>query len=139
MLFELIYHSKAVLNIEDYEIEDILKTSRELNTKHHITGCLLFHNNQFLQIIEGDFDKVNALYKKIRADKRHHNVITLHMQEIKTLSYRNWSMAYKKFTNDAMKSTLGIENFHKILEKNNFKQTSKEIFDFMSKAIMESN
>lgn len=138
MLFELIYHSKAMPNIEDHEIESILKTSREFNAKHHITGCLLFHNNQFLQILEGDFDKVNALYKSIRADQRHHSVITLHMQEIKVLSYRNWSMAYHKFSNDSIKSTLGISEFHDIIEKRNFGSVSKDIFAFMSKAILDS-
>ncbi|WP_339698521.1 BLUF domain-containing protein [uncultured Roseivirga sp.] len=139
MLFELIYHSKAVLNIEDYEIESILKTAREFNSKHHITGCLLFHNNQFLQILEGDFDKVNALYKSIRSDQRHHSVITLHMQEIKTRSYQNWSMAYQKFSNDSIKNTLEINEFHDIIHKNNFGKISKEIFNFMNKVIPVSH
>jgi len=139
MLLELIYHSKAVLNIEDYEIESILKISREFNAKHHITGCLLFHNNQFLQVLEGDFDQVSELYKRIRRDQRHRSVVTLHIQEISTLSFRNWSMAYQKFTNDSIKSTIGIDGFNRIIEKNNFGQTSQDIFSMMSKAILESN
>ncbi|MGW8122399.1 BLUF domain-containing protein [Roseivirga echinicomitans] len=140
MLFELIYHSKAVPNnIEDYEIENILKTSREFNEKQNITGCLLFHNGQFLQILEGDFEKVNALYKSIRSDKRHHSVITLHMQEIDARAYRNWNMAYKKFTKDSIKNTIGINELNDIIKNNNFSSVSKEIFTLMSKAILASN
>ncbi|WP_157716524.1 BLUF domain-containing protein [Roseivirga ehrenbergii] len=135
----MIYHSKTTSNIEDYEIENILKTARKFNTTNNITGCLLFHNNQFLQILEGDFDKVNKLYKKIRTDTRHKNVITLHMQEIKNLSYRNWSMAYQKFSNDSIKHTLGIREFNDILDKNDFGSTSKEIFIYMSQIILASN
>lgn len=139
MLYELIYYSKAVLNIEDYDIESILETAREFNAKHHITGCLLFHNNQFLQILEGDFDRNNTLYKSIRRDRRHHSVITLCMREINTLSFRNWSMAYQKFTNDSIKSTLGIDDFHKIIESENFGKTSKDIFKKISNTILETS
>jgi hypothetical protein len=32
----------------------MLKTSRKFNSQNNITGCLLFDNNEFMQILEGE-------------------------------------------------------------------------------------
>ena len=53
-MFELIYRSITVPNISDAEINAMLKTSRKFNSENNITGCLLFHNNEFIQILEGE-------------------------------------------------------------------------------------
>lgn len=53
-MFEFIYRSIAVPNISDAEINAMLKTSRKFNSENNITGCLLFHNNEFIQILEGE-------------------------------------------------------------------------------------
>jgi len=36
-----------------------------------ITGCLLFHHGQFIQILEGDKSTVDDLIVKIKKDHRH--------------------------------------------------------------------
>ena len=53
-MFDLIYRSIAVPNISDAEINAMLKTSRKFNSENNITGCLLFYNNEFIQILEGE-------------------------------------------------------------------------------------
>ena len=53
-MFELIYLSIAVPNISDAGINAMLKTLRKFNSENNITGCLLFYNNEFIQILEGE-------------------------------------------------------------------------------------
>ena len=53
-MFELIYRSIAVPNISDAGINAMLKTLRKFNSENNITGCLLFYNNEFIQILEGE-------------------------------------------------------------------------------------
>ena len=49
MLYELIYSSVATHTISSEDIAEILRTARDFNTKNNITGCLLYHNNEFIQ------------------------------------------------------------------------------------------
>jgi len=42
------------------DFANILKTARMENPKHGITGVLLYDNGKFLQILEGEKDKLDA-------------------------------------------------------------------------------
>ena len=65
MLFELIYHSQALPHISEEDHADILRVARTFNKENDITGCLLFHKGQFLQLLEGEFETLNKLYGKM--------------------------------------------------------------------------
>ena len=95
MLFELIYRSEADPNVADDDLLNILSTARDFNGQNDITGCLLYNDHHFVQILEGEFSMLNELYGRIRKDNRHKNVITLHMKEIETRCFPDWKMAFK--------------------------------------------
>ncbi|MBC7525272.1 MAG: BLUF domain-containing protein [Flavobacterium sp.] len=88
------YRSIAKHNFNASDIAKILKTARNFNSKNEITGCLLFHNNEFIQIIEGEKVALNELFAKIKKDERHSNVILLAETETKERVFPTWSMAY---------------------------------------------
>lgn len=137
MLFELIYHSQASPNLAENEHENILSTAREFNQAHNITGCLLFHKGQFLQMLEGEFETINQLYAKIRKDKRHQDVITLHMKEIESRIFDKWSMAYKVIDdNRFVKELVGVEEFKELPTEKNESKESKILFNVMGAQIM---
>lgn len=104
-MFELVYNSIANPNLTSEDISDILNTSRDFNSKNRITGCLLYHNNQFLQILEGDKKVVQDLFISIKRDKRHSNVNLLAEGGKKERMFSRWSMAFQEFNSDA-----GAEN-----------------------------
>ncbi len=63
-MYELVYCSVTVENIRLSDIQDILNEGRDFNSKHDITGYLLFFNNEFVQILEGEKEEVKGLLKK---------------------------------------------------------------------------
>ena len=65
-LFLLIYKSIAGPNCKSREIINEIKTTSILhNAKHGISGLLLFNENHFLQILEGESYDLLNLYQKI--------------------------------------------------------------------------
>ena len=49
-MYELLYNSTAAKDLKEEDISNILETSREFNLKNNLSGCLVFHNNKFIQI-----------------------------------------------------------------------------------------
>jgi hypothetical protein len=140
MLFEIVYHSQAKTQLSAIDILDILKHSRDSNAKKGITGCLLHHKKQFLQILEGEELEVKQLYEKIRKDSRHQNVITLHAEKITERIFDKWNMAFQDFKDETeVENTIGISDLNQVLKQDESGNISKEIFKTMSTAILTSN
>ncbi len=120
-MYELIYRSVAKDDLNADDIEKILETARNFNFQNEITGCLLFHNNEFIQILEGEKHKLLELYDSIKKDKRHRNVMLLAEAEKQDRVFPNWSMAYHQLSeNDNI-------NIDKLLFVNNFVTLSELI------------
>lgn len=112
-MFELVYCSVASENLAAEDIDDVLITSRRFNKANDITGCLLYFNGQFLQVLEGKKAVVQELFGKIKKDKRHKNVLLLSEEIVKKRIFENWSMAYCEYDEKAsdFKSYLFRKNF----------------------------
>ncbi|GAB5525675.1 MAG: BLUF domain-containing protein [Roseivirga sp.] len=139
MLFELIYRSEADTNVSDDDLLNILSKARSFNGEHELTGCLLYNNRHFVQILEGEFNTLNELYARIRQDNRHHNVVTLHMKEIETRAYPDWTMAFKSLEAEDMRSiknALGISQFKELNSVNEESPISKQLFWMVTQAII---
>lgn len=139
VLFELIYRSEADANVSDDDLLNILGKARLHNGQHQITGCLLYNDHHFVQILEGEFNTLNELYNKIKKDSRHHNVVLLHMKEIASRSYPEWTMAFKALEADDMKSlknAFGISRFKELNSVNDESPISKQLFWMMTQAII---
>lgn len=113
-MYELLYCSFANEDLTANDITDILKTSHKWNSLHGITGSLLYYDNQFIQIIEGEKQEVKDLYCKIQNDIRHKNVVLLGENEKKNRFFDTWSMAFKEL------SLSDMDNIDKVLSINNF-------------------
>ncbi|HAE31032.1 MAG TPA: blue light sensor protein, partial [Flavobacteriales bacterium] len=91
--FQLTYYSAAVEDLDADEVISILQKSRVNNAANDITGCLLYHNSEFLQILEGKEESVRNLFKKIQQDKRHEAVLQLAENTTSKRLFGQWSMA----------------------------------------------
>ena len=111
-MYELVYCSESEPNLKYNDILNIVKMAREFNKKNNITGCLLFYNNQFVQIIEGEKGLIQRLYKKIEKDNRHEHVILLSQGTKDGRSFPNWSMAFQELRDNEL---------DKIIDKNSIK------------------
>ncbi|WP_289036959.1 BLUF domain-containing protein [uncultured Zobellia sp.] len=93
-MYTLTYESKAIKELTNADIETILETARNFNGANTITGCLIFYKRRFIQILEGEKEKVQSLFENIKKDKRHTNVYQLSEDEVIERNFPNWGMVY---------------------------------------------
>jgi|SRR3954463_9471322 len=95
----MVYISSAILGLNDRQIASIVRTSQINNEQLGITGILLYNNGNFMQLIEGEEEKVEGLYEKVRGDRRHTGVTLLLKEAITHKNFDNWVMGYRNIDN----------------------------------------
>ena len=101
MLVRLLYASRAVDDVSQEQLLDILSQSKTNNPESGITGVLCSSGPIFLQCLEGGRMQVNALYNQIAADPRHTEVVVLSYEEISERKFANWSMGLVRYSETA--------------------------------------
>jgi len=91
----IVYLSTATSSLSQAELTQLLQRSQRNNHQSRITGLLLYCNGSIIQVLEGEEQKVKALYEMICQDHRHKQIIKLYSQPIEHRSFSDWSMAYK--------------------------------------------
>lgn len=91
-----LYVSALASNEDASCIGAILKTARQFNVIHGITGLLVFDGENFAQYIEGPPQAVDSLIVEIAKDHRHEKFSIL---AVKTSNdsrlFHSWAMGYK--------------------------------------------
>ena len=100
--------------MSDEELVDILNQSRSYNPAHDITGMLLYHDEAFMQYLEGDKEEVFRLYDKIALDERHTGVTLYFDKPIDERNFAEWSMGFSNLEKVDPKK---LEGFTPFLEK----------------------
>jgi len=77
MIKTICYVSALELNVSAPNLKEMFSNIKNKNISTNISGVLLYKNENFLQIIEGEEKTVNALFSKIKKDNRHSHIITL--------------------------------------------------------------
>ena len=94
MLYELLYTSVAKWKMSSLELTDLLEQSRNKNLKLNITGLLVYHSGEFMQVLEGEKETILELYDTITNDERHTSVKTFWESSISERGFSNWAMAF---------------------------------------------
>lgn len=110
-MLSLIYVSTSVKLLNDEELLDILKVSRENNSSRDVTGLLLYKGGNFMQVLEGPDEVVEALYETIKTDPRHKDVFVLSREQISNRQFPAWEMAFQNLDNPEVKSEPGYSQF----------------------------
>ena len=97
-IFQLFYISTAVPGFDPKEIQNILRSAHSFNPTYDLTGMMMLRGGIFLQLLEGAEENVRMLYSKIKADKRHRNLMVLMERETDHRLFSDWSMAYHEIT-----------------------------------------
>ena len=89
----LIYKSKSTSDFpSNEEIRAITKTATRHNAEKGITGLLILSGNRFLQVLEGPYHEVNALFCRIMHDPRHEEIELITFEALETHYFDNWHM-----------------------------------------------
>ncbi len=90
-----IYVSSARRLFAPDDTRDLLASCRDNNARHGITGLLLYHDGNFMQVLEGEEATIATVFKRIEMDGRHHGILTLYHKPIPERSFAQWSMGFK--------------------------------------------
>jgi hypothetical protein len=107
----LIYASAATGECRDAQLLEILKTSCENNERLGLTGMLLHSEGNFLQVLEGEPEVIDALYKTICRDSRHAHLTEIVREPISKRSFGGWTMGFSEVSLDELASIDGSNDF----------------------------
>ncbi|UOG73334.1 BLUF domain-containing protein [Hymenobacter tibetensis] len=92
--YHVFYRSRATFGVTVADVEALVEWSRNYNAQHQLTGLLLYSEEQFVQVIEGEEAAVRALFARIQQDARHRQVVTLSEGPGPQRLFAEWSMAW---------------------------------------------
>lgn len=91
-LVRLVYVSTALQDLTVGGLNDLLLDARRRNGTRGVTGMLLFDQGQFWQVLEGKMSDVMDIYGRIRADRRHYDLVTLEIEAIPERAFADFRM-----------------------------------------------
>lgn len=131
-MISLCYVSHIEHALSNEQITHLLKDFRLNNARLDVSGLLLYNGaNTFFQILEGDADTVNLLYRKIRADDRHTQVTCLVRAEIIERSFAEWRMGFRNLSNIAVVGLEGFSDFMKSKTPEAYLEENTQFVDAM--------
>jgi hypothetical protein len=95
-IFHLIYVSTALIPFSVQALEVLLSQSRRDNSTYGISGLLIYGGGNFMQLLEGSRPAVEALYRNIESDPRHHEVTTILTHSTRERWCADWTMAFNR-------------------------------------------
>ncbi len=128
---QLIYVSTASGDLSIDEVKDVVKLAAQKNIEMGVSGFLCANSHYFMQCLEGEEERVEALYQAIARDMRHHNLKVLGCEPIESRAFESWGMGV----------VLGLERHREIVKNYNtdaifnpyllsFKQSLDMLSDF---------
>lgn len=101
-LVQLTYVSSRGSHVLDDDVVDLAIKSNIANRQAGITGCLWFGARRFFQVLEGEQDRVDRLYRKIKIDNRHTGVRLLSYSSLESHKFARWHLAHVSHDEDQM-------------------------------------
>lgn len=95
MPYQLAYVSYSRSPLDQATLSDILEVSLRNNARDHITGVLMYHDQLFFQILEGEQTAVeDCYYKRICCDHRHSGLSISWCDTVDSRTFSDWLMGY---------------------------------------------
>ena len=130
MLKSIIYVSSATDSLSKDALLDILNKSSVNNTALGLTGMLLYYDESFIQVLEGDEDKLELLMNKISRDKRHKNVVVINEEYISQREFSSWDMGFRSIDKEQLGAIKGYVDMDSLnLSKEGAKGLLKVFYD----------
>jgi len=95
-LSRLLYTSDACFRDSDVpafiQVHELGHTSARRNAASQLTGALLFVENQFIQVLEGELGAIEQTFERICCDLRHTNVKLIDLAATSERIFPEWEM-----------------------------------------------
>ncbi|MEW4449349.1 BLUF domain-containing protein [Qipengyuania sp. JC766] len=78
--------------LEEANVDAILQSAMRRNAHVGITGFLLYNGRNFLQVLEGASEDLNALMRRIGSDPRHSGIVKIDDARVEDRTFPDWAM-----------------------------------------------
>ena len=95
-MIRLAYISSASPDLLEDDVAALALKAADFNSRHEITGLLLYNGLNFLQFLEGDETVVTDLFAAIVLDPRHDGVVKVLQEPIDARAFPDWGMRYSR-------------------------------------------
>lgn len=90
---QLVYVSRSVRGVNSaIGMSDILAEARPNNARDGITGCLTAIDGRFVQVVEGEADRLDDLINRLLRDERHTELRVLERRTVAERAFPQWDM-----------------------------------------------
>lgn len=93
------------------KLNDLYLKAKANNLKNNITGILIYKNQNFLQVLEGQQGIVDQTFTKIRYDSRHQNIFKVINTSIEERIFEDYNFGFTIIDNKN-----GLNNLYNYLE-----------------------
>jgi hypothetical protein len=108
-LVQLLYISNSTPETDQQRLDAIISKSRKNNPGRDITGLLIYADGIFIQVLEGERERVHQLFDKICDDVRHSDVDVIGEYSVEERLFSEWSMALIVTSRDELGRIAGTE------------------------------
>ncbi|MFM9031945.1 MAG: BLUF domain-containing protein, partial [Opitutaceae bacterium] len=110
-LHYIMYVSSARRKFGAPELAELLTRAREKNSRIGVTGLLLYKAGLFLQVLEGESNRVRELYDRIASDERHRACSVVLEGTLPERRFSDWSMAFRNLDDPELTKLPGYSAF----------------------------
>ncbi len=122
-VFQLVYISRAVVPLDNAELDRLAQSAAFLNRRHHLTGLLLYDGARFIQALEGDEAAVTAIMERIANDPRHDSIAYVERRHVARRQFGGWAMDVRRVRDaqdahaflDDLRATLARVDDHRLV------------------------
>tara|TARA_R110002074_G_scaffold257269_7_gene429767 strand:+ start:7520 stop:7936 length:417 start_codon:yes stop_codon:yes gene_type:complete len=107
-LRRIVYTSQASEKFSKRSLLDLLHESRAFNAIDNISGVLMHKNGYFLQVIEGNSEVIDNLFKRLLKDSRHKKIKKVLDSTVNSCLFLNWAMGCADFDDPELSFIPGI-------------------------------
>ncbi len=123
-LHQIIYLSSATEQLTEESLIRLLSGTQKRNASRHITGLLLYHDGNIIQILEGPEAAVKTLYAKIEKDRRHKGISLICSKAIEARDFPDYRMGFKRMKGETLEQE--ITGFSDLVERGRIDEAELE-------------
>jgi hypothetical protein len=110
-MIQTAYVSRAAAPMTQEALLSLLQQCLTNNEASGVTGMLLYGNDTFLQVLEGEEAVLDGVVAKIQKDPRHAAIHFLYRKPVERRQYEGWSMDFQRVSAPGLPAGGGLSQF----------------------------